>query len=443
MGQSYDPRYDTDNITLGYLKKVLGDDAISSSSSTQKVSLIKNYGSTPIPPYNEGDTWTTSNKIYKCIKSRNIGSFNIADWIEIYDKETSTAISNNFQFLSSVELLQNNDDKIETFYLSDDPSVNWTTDEIKQNHIGDYYQNSTTYKTYIYKYLNNSYSWEEVTVTTIIFDPVTGHRNIFLKKPSSYISGDIWRINNQNDVELFNNVELGDFLKAASDNSNFDSDDWEKITNELSLKANLYSSAGILISQGNILTNLQYTSDGPYNGYQLLGFNEYITRSGHQKGYADITIDVDIPDNFKIVSAYLTIFHTPVYWSYYDMDSGQTGDNWGYSRNIKLYKYKNENNFKLYMAFGNEYRYEISTSDIEEITNAFKSASYTPTNHSGVSIENKTTVNIKSSLNSIGKTKLVIRSGDSIPSNDATVTQKTGMARAIVNILGYIDPKEG
>lgn len=442
MALNYDPKYDTDNITLGYLKKVLGEESLKSSNISKNISLIKNYGSTPIPPYSIGDTWTSSNKVYKCIESRPIGSFNINDWVEIYDKETSTAISNNFQFLSSVELVKNDDNKIETFYQSDDPSINWTTDEIKKCHIGDYYQNSTDYKIYQYVMDENEFKWQEKSVTTIIFDPTTGHRNIFLKRPDNYIIGDIWKINNQNDL-IFDNVNIGDFMRAKLTNTIFNQDDWEKVTNELSLKANLYSSAGIMISSGNILTNLQYVSDGPYNGYQLLGFNEYITRDGHQKNYSDLVIDVDLPDNFKIVSAYLTLFHTPVYWSYYDLDSGSYGDNWGYSRNIRLYKYKNENNFKLYMAFANEYRYEVSNSDLEEIKNAFKGTSYNPTNQTGISIEKKTTVNIKSALNSIGKTKLVVRTGDSVPSTASVVTQKTGMARAIINILGYIDPKEG
>lgn len=441
MGQNYDPKYDKDNITFGYLKKVIGEENLKNSvnSSKKTVTFIKNYGSTPYPPYTKGDTWTTSNKVFKCIESRSIGSFNVNDWVEIYDKETSTAIANNFQFLSTIELQKTSNNKIETFYQSDDPSLNWSDDE-KSSHVGDYYQNSSTFKIYKYLFQDNVYLWKEIEVTTIIFDPVTGHKNIFLLKPTSYNDGDIWKINNENDISLFDNVVYGDFLKANTTSSVFDTTHWNKITNELSLKANLYSSAGILISQGNILTNLQYVSNGPHNGYQLLGFNEYITRDGHSKGYSDIVIDVDIPENFKIVSAYLTIYHTPVYWSYWNMDSNGFGDNWGYSRNLRLYKFKSENNFKLYMAFANEYRYEIPSSDLVEITNAFKATSFNPTNTSGTSIVSKSTINIKNSINSVGKTKLVIRTGDSIPSNDSILTQKTGMGRAIVNILGYIKP---
>lgn len=175
----------------------------------------------------------------------------------------------------------------------------------------------------------------------------------------------------------------------------------------------------------------------------MLGFNKYFTVTGTVKNYSDIALDIDLPDNFKIISAYLSLYHTPVYWSYYNESSQATGENWGYSRNLKLYKIKNENNFKLFMAFANEYRYEFNKSDMEEIVNAFKSTSYTPTNQSGTSIVRKDTINLKSYLNETGKTKLIIRSGNNVPSNDADITKQTGMARALVNILGYINPKEG
>lgn len=447
MAQNYDPKYDKDNVTLGYLKKVLGEENFKSNSIANKnVSLIKNYGSTPKVPYNKGDTWTTENKVYKCIESRLIGSFNMNDWVEIYDKETSTAIANNFQFLSSVELMESTDNKIETFYQSDDPSSNWSTME-KPAHIGDYYQNSNDFKTYIYVNENEIYHFKEIKVTTIIFDCISGHKNIFLSKPTSYNSGDIWRVNNTNDIVLFENVTLNDFLKANTSSTSFNKDHWDKITDELSLNANIYSSAGILISQENILTNLQYVSSGQHNGYQLLGFNKYYglmsddAVNGLTKDHSDLVIDVDIPDNFKMVSAYLTLFHTPVYWSIWNNDTGKHFDDWGSSQNLRLYKYKNENNFKLYMAFANEYRYDVSQSDLLEIENAFKSTSYTPTNSSGVTIEKKSTINIKSAMNPTGKTKLVVRCGDAIPTTDAELVKKTGMGRAIVNILGYISPK--
>lgn len=444
MGANYDPKYDTDQITFGYLKKVLGEEAISDLNNHLKnVQICKNYGTTPIPPYNEGDTWTTLKKVYKCIRTRKMGSFSLEDWIEIYDKETSEAISNSLQFLSSVKLMESLDNKIETFYLEDSPDINWNTEEEKMKHLGDYYQNSQDFNTYIYELKENQFIWEKVKVTTIIFDPSTTHKNIYLKRPSEYFENDIWKVNNVDDIALLGDAKIGDFFRARKTNQIFTETDWEKITDELSLKGNIYSSAGIKILGGDLLTNLQYTSTGLYNGYSLLGFNKYFTVSGTVKNYSDIAIDIDLPDNFKVVSAYLSLFHTPVYWNYFDESTGATGNNWGYSRNLKLYKIKNENNFKLFMAFANEYRYEFNTSDMEEIQNAFKSSSYTPGNQSGTSIVRKDTINLKSYLNPTGKTKLIIRSSNNVPNNDTEITKQTGMARVIINVLGYINPREG
>lgn len=442
MNQNCDPKYDTDQITFGYLKKVLGDEALKNINSKNNINICKNYGSTPIPPYHIGDTWTTKNKVYKCVTDRLLGNFNINDWAEIYNKETMEAINSNLQFLSSVELIPNSDNKIETFYLENDPSANWLSDNEKQKHIGDYYQNSNDYKTYIYCYENGQFFFKEIEVPTLIFEPSTTHRNIFLKRPNEYNENDLWKINNVDDKELFKNANIGDFFKCIKGNILFQETDWKKVENELSIKANLYSSAGFRISSNDILSNIQYCSTGLYNGYDLLGFNKYFTVNGTVKNYSDIAVDIDLPDNFKIVSAYLSLYHTPVYWNYFDENLNAIKENYGYSRNLKLYKIKNENNFKLFMAFANEYRYEFNKSDLEEIVNAFKSTNYTPENHTGTTIIRKDTINLKSFLNEHGKTKLIVRSSNNLPSTDKEVTEQTGMARVIVNILGYIDIKE-
>lgn len=59
-----------------------------------------------------------------------------------------------------MELVKNTDNKVETFYQADDPSINWTTEE-KAAHLGDYYQNSTSFKTYIYVYEDEEYHFKE------------------------------------------------------------------------------------------------------------------------------------------------------------------------------------------------------------------------------------------------------------------------------------------
>lgn len=443
----YDPRYDEDNITYGFLKKVLGE-GIKNSSKTSSINYSKNFGTTPVPPYSKGDTWNKDNNVYICINSRDVGN-NIVmeDWQLLYDKETNKIISNSFQFLSSVVLDKTSDGKIETFYQADDPSINWSESE-KINHIGDYYQNSNTLKSFIY---TSDFIWKDINVTSIIFDNITGHRNIFTSRPDEYKEGDIWKINNFSDIELFNNINIDDFLQARKSNFLFNENDWQLITNELNIKANLYSVGGRMISAENVFSNLQYSSFGKHNGYEVLGFDEYVSlndssdelslSSGLVRGYSDISIDIDLPDNFKIVSAFLSVFHTPIYWNYFNQNTQSFINVWGSSKNIKLYKMKDEKNIKLLYQNSLTYRNKISNSNLIEIPNAFGSTSFSFGNSQDTKIERKDTINLKNYINQRGKTKLILRTGDSIPSDSKIMAQNTGMARVVVNVLGYIDLK--
>ena len=440
----YDPKNDTDNVSYGFLKKVLGDKLYENTKNTS-ISYSKNFGSTPTVPYTKGDTWNRGDNIYICINSRNVGNFKEEDWQVLYDKETNKIISNSFQFLSSIDLIKTDDGYIETFYQSDDPSTNWNS-TTKPNHVGDYYMNSTTFKTYKY---STTYEWEEVSVTTIIFNNITGHRRIFTSRPSTYDEGDIWKISNTNDVDLFTNIALNDFLQARNSNTIFRETDWELISNELNIKANLYSIGGRMIAAENVFSNLQYSSFGKHGGYDVLGFDEYLglgdtsgevaVIGGLYRGYADIAVDIDLPDNFKVVSAFLSVYHTPIYWSY---ATGETSINaWGASKNIKLYKMADEKNLKLLYQNSLTYRWKINSSNLTEIPNAFGATSFSFNNTQNVTIQRKDTINLKNYINATGKTKLVVRTGDSIPSSANNMVSNTGMARAVVNILGYVDLK--
>lgn len=212
-----------------------------------------------------------------------------------------------------------------------------------------------------------------------------------------------------------------------------------------SFSGDIYLNDGNIVVGGDgLFTNLQYISTGRFNGYELLGYNFYYGTSGVINEHSDISIDIDLPDNFKMLSAYLTIYHTPVYWNYFDQSTQQSGNVWGYSRNIRLYKSDDNTNFQLYMSGGNEYRYEFDTYSLTEIQNAFVDGSFNPTNTSGTSIVTEKTIDLKSYINQQGKTKLVLRNGDNIPSSAGQIAEYTGMGKAVVDILGYISfDKEG
>lgn len=116
-------------------------------------------------------------------------------------------------------LLNQDDKKAETWYQSGDPSVDWTTDELKARHKGDLWYNTNDQKTYIF----TGESWEltKTTPPDDVFDKIDGKAQIFVAQPKSpYAVGDLW----------FNSVtsDIMTCVKARNTIGEFDSTEWEK-----------------------------------------------------------------------------------------------------------------------------------------------------------------------------------------------------------------------
>ena len=234
MAVKSEPKYDSDEVNLGYLKKVIAElkQINSTTQETLEKVFTKNYGSQPNTPYYAGSTWTTENYIYRCIKDRLIGPFSIDDWVIIYDRKERELINNNFLFLSQVELKEQSDGYIETYYLIDDPSVEWDTNLLKSTHEGDFWRTKTEmgFCDYVYTKLATnpvSYDWLLVNLPITVFNVMTGYKKIYLTKPTNYNKGDLWQ-------QIENNQKV--YYESLNDSETFNSDDWKIITEELSLK---------------------------------------------------------------------------------------------------------------------------------------------------------------------------------------------------------------
>lgn len=205
-----------------------------------------------------------------------------------------------------------------------------------------------------------------------------------------------------------------------------------------SFSGNIYLQDGNKVIGGDgILTNLQFSSVGNYEGYGLLGFNYNSFDDSYV--YADISIDVDIPNNFTIEQAYLTLYHTSATWSYYNESTKENIDIQGYARNLKLYETSGSNqNYSFYMTYGGEYAIDLSSGYLTEITNAFGVSSYTPSSNYNNDIEVKKTIDIKEYLRTGETHKIVVRTIEDIPINESMACSKTGMARAVINVIGYM-----
>ena len=202
-----------------------------------------------------------------------------------------------------------------------------------------------------------------------------------------------------------------------------------------SFSGNIYLQNGNRVIGGDgILTNLQFSSVGTYEGYGLLGFNYNSFDDSYV--YADISIDVDIPDNFTIEHAYLTLYHTSATWSYYHESTSENIDIQGYAKNLKVYESGNNQNYSFYMTFGGDCAIDLSSGYLTEINNAFGVSSYSPSGDYGIDV--KKTIDIKDYLKTGETHKVVVRTIDSIPTQERDACSNTGMARAVINVIGYM-----
>lgn len=150
--------------------------------------------SQPKPPYHEGDLWfnSVSSDIMTCVHSRETGDFVSSDW-EKRNKYTDDSALKNFisnEYKDTIDSLQSQaDQKAETWYQSNDPSSSWTTSELKLQHTGDLWYNTSDENTYIY----DGTSWQitKSAPPQEVFDKIDGKATIYVTVPLSANTGDL------------------------------------------------------------------------------------------------------------------------------------------------------------------------------------------------------------------------------------------------------------
>ena len=250
-------------------------------------------------------------------------------------------------------------------------------------------------------------------------------------------------------IASINTKSTGEVLIDATKAINFNSAEFNVTTEKMKITIGEGENKKDIINANGVLTNLQFKSSnevwgiGQSSNY-FLGFSPYINDNDgsvpSKKSY--LQLDYDIPENFVVQNAYVTIFHTPVNW-----EKNTSVKTWGYCRNLGVYNVYNSGNFKVNAAFFSEGQ-AIGEFNSTAITNVFGNATYwtarKPSDSSYLS-ESVTTKDIASSLNASGHGTLLVQSNDTPPySNtiDGLYTEngaggKTGSAYAILNIIGY------
>ena len=241
------PKYDNDAVNLGYLNKRLGQTEESINKNNDSISqLPKNYSIPPNPPYYKDSLLCYKNKIYKCNTTKLSGVFSWNDWsIAATDDTTVSDFINNIYELEKLEIQEQIDGKIQTYYQEMDPSNEWTTDLEKSKHIGDYWYNTTNNTQWRYNQNTTTtpitYGWGQVNVPNSVFDLIDKKKSIYTIKPTSYKKDDLWIIEDTlSDEDLptgteENPIAKGDWVFSVADSDTYNKEHWIKRDEDISL----------------------------------------------------------------------------------------------------------------------------------------------------------------------------------------------------------------
>jgi phage-related protein len=208
------------------------------------------FTTTPFVPYDVGDLWLNNKELYVC-KTPNTESFNANDFEKAVKYTDDTAL-NNFvsgEYADDLETINSSiDKKAETWYQSADPSLNWTTEELKKAHVGDLWYNTNANKNYLY---TSSYTWKETDgVPDSVYDAIDGKAQIFTSQPTTpYYKGDLYTQGASGDIlvcttdRLSGNYTASEWIKAGkytddTNLNNFVNVTYTKQVNELNSKIN-------------------------------------------------------------------------------------------------------------------------------------------------------------------------------------------------------------
>ena len=203
----------------------------------------------------------------------------------------------------------------------------------------------------------------------------------------------------------------------------------------------ILSNGTKLIGNGGVLSNLQFLAKGisEVNGdsksageYWWLGFIPgYVSSADKYSLY----IDISVPSNFTITSAYLKLRHIPTKTS---MKSGSTV--YGYARNVKCYIAETSNNVYVQGEEQSEYKSEFGGITYNEILDCFNSSNNSFTaevpSSSNLKVTEVVSKNIASKIKK--NCRIKIATTNSIPSVAKDCFAQTGFVWAAINIYGYL-----
>lgn len=185
---------------------------------------------------------------------------------------------------------------------------------------------------------------------------------------------------------------------------------------------------GYIKTEKGVIANLQFNSNQNFIGQnQVVGEGVGIDRG-------TLSIFANIPSNFEIVSAKVTLKTFKTKNNYLDNTTGAEISNYGKLQNIRLYKQSSS------AEINNHWYYPTVSipNSISEVSGAFGTNGYTASTTNGERVES---IDIKGSLDST--TILWIRTADSALNGDTTAgvtnaSKQAQLAYATLDVIGYI-----
>ena len=268
----------------------------------------------PEPPYDIGDLWTqgSNGDLMRCRVARASGSYDSSDWEKAskYTDDSSLDLFINGVFKDSLNSLKTQiDGKIETWYQSSDPSLDWTRVEEKPwididgnkildtsgneivliwesekvEHEGDLWHNTSDNTQWIYK----SGIWQPQSIPDELLDKIDGKSSVYMVQPKPpYYKGDLWvttnsegkaslKTSNVNRVDGdFDASDWIDFKYADKDDiknaiDNYDTSlGQDEVFNKLTKGG---TEQGIYIQDGKVYINAKYILAGLLAGERING----------------------------------------------------------------------------------------------------------------------------------------------------------------------------
>lgn len=197
----------------------------------------------PTPPYDKGDLWLSNKELYVCNKPKVAGQTYATGDFEKAVKYTDDTALNSFidgDYAKDLEAINKQiDQKAETWYQETDPSVEWTSEELKSAHVGDLWYSTSEDKSYIY---TSEFEWEERSgVPDSVYDMIDKKAQIFTSQPvPPYYVNDLYAQGAGGDILVCTAERLTGTYNAA---------DWKKAgkyTDDTALKNfvdNTYTNA--------------------------------------------------------------------------------------------------------------------------------------------------------------------------------------------------------